>query len=70
MVSSRWDSRGGIPPERLRKRNVTDQRQSPLSKDSVLSQNVYGRLGKRDKIYVKFWGGTEERCSEGHLPDW
>ena len=26
-----------------------------LAKGSVLSQKVYGRLGQRDKIYVKFW---------------
>lgn len=30
-----------------------------LAKDSVISQNVHGRLAQRDKIYVKFWAAPK-----------
>ena len=45
-----WDTTGNVE-----KTEHDGSKAVTLSKDSVLSQNVHGRLGKRDKIYVKFW---------------
>lgn len=69
MASSLWGFTGWDTTGKVEKTEHDGSKAVTLAKDSVLSQNVYGRLGKRDKIHVKFWAASEERCSEGHLPD-
>ena len=49
-----WDTTG-----KVEKTEHDGSKAVTLSKDSVLSQNVYGRLGKRDKIHVKFWAAPK-----------
>ena len=49
-----WDTTG-----KVEKTEHDGSKAVTLSKDSVLSQNVYGRLGQTDKIHVKFWAAPK-----------
>ena len=49
-----WDVTGNVE-----KTEHDGSKAVTLAKDSVLSQNVHGRLGQRDKIYVKFWAAPK-----------
>lgn len=59
MASLRWERQAGDVTGNVEKTEHDGSKAVTLAKDSVLSQNVHGRLGQRDKIYVKFWAAPK-----------
>lgn len=54
-----WDTTGNVE-----KTEHDGSKAVTLEKDSVLSQNVHGRLGQRDKIHVKFWAAPKNGAAK------